>query len=151
MSASVTSSLAEKPVAPRDYLRLVEAFPLMPLRSAAAYHRGLSIANGLLRKKATAGKLTRGETGYLTVLIDLLESYEKYRYPRRRASDSETLAHLLEAKNVTQVQVETATRIAAPTLSAVIAGRRRLTRDQIGELSQYFGVAPTVFSFAAPK
>jgi HTH-type transcriptional regulator / antitoxin HigA len=147
MSANVTSPLAAEPLAPRDYLKLIEAFPLMPIRSAAAYRHGLSIANELLRKKAAEGKLTGGATGYLTVLVDLLEAYEKRRFPRKRLSDGEILRHLLEAKNVTQVQVEAATGIAAPTLSAVIAGRRRLTRDQIGKLARYFGVAPTVFSF----
>ena len=45
------------------------------------------------------------------------------------------------------MQVELDTGVAAPTLSAVIAGRRRLTRDQIGKLLAYFNVVPTAFSF----
>jgi len=148
MSVNATRLKAERlSPALRGYLELIQSFPLLPIRSPAAYRRGLAIANDLLRKKAAGGRLTRGEAGYLAVLIGLLETYEKHRFPRRRVSDGEILDHLLEAKNVTQVQVEAATGIAAPTLSAVIAGRRRLTRDQIGKLSRYFGVAPTVFSF----
>ena len=83
------------------------------------------------------------------MLLELLENYEKARFPRRRVNDGEMLAHLIEAKAVTQTQVERDTGIAAPTISAVIAGRRRLTRDQIGKLAAYFGVAPTAFSFEA--
>jgi HTH-type transcriptional regulator/antitoxin HigA len=120
---------------------------LLPIRSPAAYRRGLAVANGLLRKKAVAGRLTRATTGYLVVLIGLIETYERQRFPRKRVGDGEILDHLLESRDVTQVQVEAATGIAAPTLSAVIAGRRRLTRDQIGRIAKYFRVVPTVFSF----
>ena len=136
-------------VVPEDYLALIRELPLWPIESANVHRRAMAMANTLLAKKAKCGKLSRGEAGYLSVLVELLEKYEKVKFARRRVGDGEMLAHLIEAKNVTQVQVERATGIAAPTVSAVIAGRRRLTRDQIGKLASYFGVAPTVFSFDA--
>ena len=132
---------------PADYLELIRQLPLWPIESADVHRRGLALANKLLEKKARGGKLSRGETGYLSVLLELLEKYERAKFPRRRVGDGEMLAHLIEAKDVTQVQVERETGVAAPTISAVIAGRRRLTRDQIGKLSAYFNVAPTAFSF----
>jgi HTH-type transcriptional regulator / antitoxin HigA len=134
---------------PEDYLELIRRLPLWPIETAGAYRRATALANTLLEKKATGGKLSRGEAGYLSVLVELLERYEKARFPRRRVGDADMLVHLIEAKNVTQVQVERDTGIAAPTISAVIAGRRRLTRDQIGRMCAYFGVAPTAFSFDA--
>ena len=106
-------------------------------------------ARRLLAALLRLGWTIKRQSGYLSVLIELMEDYEKAKYPRKRVGDGEMLAHLIEAKDVTQVQVERNTGIAAPTLSAVIAGRRRLTRDQIGKLSTYFGVAPTAFSFDA--
>ena len=132
---------------PEDYLKLIRQLPLWPIESAATHRRAMALANELLNKKAKAGKLSRGQSGYLSVLIELVEDYEKAKFPRKRVGDGEILAHLIEAKDVTQVQVERDTGIASPTLSAVIAGRRRLTRDQIGKLSAYFKVAPTAFSF----
>jgi HTH-type transcriptional regulator / antitoxin HigA len=132
---------------PEDYLRLIRQLPLWPIESAAVHRRALALVNQLLGKKAKGGKLSRGEAGYLSVLIELVEGYEKAKSPRRKISDGEMLEHLIEAKGVTHVQVERETGIAAPTISAVIAGRRRLTRDQIGRLSAYFGVAATAFSF----
>ncbi len=134
---------------PEDYLGLIRQLPLWPMESADVHRRGLAMANTLLEKKARHGKLSRGESGYLSVLVELLEKYEKTKVPRRKVSDGEMLAHLVEAKCVTQVQVERDTGIAAPTISAVIAGRRRLTRDQIGKLATYFHVAPTAFTFEA--
>jgi HTH-type transcriptional regulator / antitoxin HigA len=134
---------------PADYIELIRQMPLWPIKSADAHRRAVVLANKLLEKKAETGKLSRGESGYLSVLIELLADYEKAKFPRKRVGDGEMLAHLIEAKDVTQVQVERDTGIASPTLSAVIAGRRRLTRDQIGKLSAYFGVKPTAFSFDA--
>jgi len=134
-------------VVPTDYIELIRQLPLWPIESTGVHRRALALANKLLAKKAKCGKLSRGEAGYLSVLVELLEKYEKAKFPRRRVGDGEMLAHLIEAKAVSQAQVERDTGIAAPTISAVIAGRRRLTRDQIGRLSAYFGAAPTVFSF----
>ena len=155
MSVNVTNGLAASSgmhgsvVVPEDYFRLIQQLPLWPIESSAVHRRALTLANKLLEKNAKSGKLSRGESGYLSVLIELVENYEKSKYPRRKVGDGEMLAHLIEAKCVTHVQVERDTGVAAPTISAVIAGRRRLTRDQIGKLSAYFHVAPTVFSFEA--
>jgi HTH-type transcriptional regulator / antitoxin HigA len=151
MSVNVTSEstggAAGAVVVPEDYLRLIRQLPLWPIESAAVYRRGLALANRLLKKKAAGGRLSRGEAGYLSVLIELVEDYERASFPRKRVSDGEMLAHLIESKRVTHVQVERNTGVAATTISAVLAGRRRLTRDQIGRMSAYFGVAPTAFSF----
>ena len=151
MSVNATSEVSVSPhgfvAVPEDYLALIRQLPLLPIESASVHRRAMALANLLLAKKASGSKLSRGESGYLAVLLELLEKYESTKFPRRRANDGEMLAHLLEGKQVTQIQVERGTGIAAPTISAVIAGRRRLTRDQIGKLSVYFGVTPTVFSF----
>jgi plasmid maintenance system antidote protein VapI len=40
-----------------------------------------------------------------------------------------------------------ATGIDAPTLEAVLAGMQPLTREQIGQLTRYFQVSPSVFVF----
>jgi HTH-type transcriptional regulator / antitoxin HigA len=155
MSVNVTSELAASAgtpgsvVVPEDYLRLIQQVPLWPIESAPVHRRALTLVNTLLEKKANRGRLSRGESGYLSVLIELVENYERAKHPRRKVGDAEMLAHLIEAKGVTHVQVERDTGVAAPTISAVIAGRRRLTRDQIAKLSAYFHVTPTVFSFEA--
>jgi HTH-type transcriptional regulator / antitoxin HigA len=155
MSVNVTNALTAggdlhaPVVVPEDYLRLIRQLPLWPIESTTGHRRALAMADSLLAKKAKNGRLSRGESGYLSVLIELVQDYERAKHPRRKCSDGEMLAHLIDAKGVTHVQVERDTGIAAPTISAVIAGRRRLTRDQIGKLAAHFCVAPTVFSFDA--
>ncbi len=60
-------------------------------------------------------------------------------------TDAEMLKHLLEAKDVTQVEVARATGIAESRISEVLSGKRRLTRRQIEKLAVYFHVMPAVF------
>jgi transcriptional regulator with XRE-family HTH domain len=60
-------------------------------------------------------------------------------------ADAEMLRHLIEAKNVTQVQVARATGIAESTISAVLAGNRRLNREHIEKLARYFHVGARAF------
>ena len=54
---------------------------------------------------------------------------------------------LLEAQSATLLEVVQATRIDAPMLEAVLAGTQPLTREQIGRLTRYFQVSPSVFVF----
>ena len=63
-------------------------------------------------------------------------------------SDAEMLKHLIEAKNVTQVEVARATGIAESTISELLAGKRKLSRAHIGKLAKYFHVSPSLFNFA---
>ena len=60
-------------------------------------------------------------------------------------SDAEMLRHLIEAKSVTQVQVARATGIAESTISAELAGNRRLNREHIEKLARYFHVGARAF------
>jgi HTH-type transcriptional regulator / antitoxin HigA len=64
------------------------------------------------------------------------------------ASDAEMLGHLIEARNTTQAQVAAETGIAESTISAIRAGKRRMSRKQIEVLSRYFNVKPAVFMSA---
>ena len=53
---------------------------------------------------------------------------------------------LIEAKQVTQSQVAAGTGIAESTVSAVLAGKRKLNRNHIGKLAKYFHVSTAVFA-----
>jgi HTH-type transcriptional regulator/antitoxin HigA len=93
--------------------------------------------------------LDPAEADYLDVLGDLVERYETEHHPIEDVSDAEMLAHLIDAKGVTQADVARATRIAVSTISEVLSGKRSLSRTHIGKLARYFGVDPGVFSFEA--
>jgi HTH-type transcriptional regulator/antitoxin HigA len=128
------------------YLELIRRFPLRPLRCDENLDRAMAMADELSDR---IDDLVEEERDYLDVLSDLIERYEEEHIAIPSASDEEMLQFLIESKGVSQAQVAKECRIAASTLSMVIAGRRNLTRDHIGRLSRYFNVEPGVFSFDA--
>ena len=68
--------------------------------------------------------------------------------PRRpRVGASACLAHLIEAKGVSQTQLSSATGIANSTISEILKGKRFLNRRHVGKLAKYFNVSPGVFAF----
>ena len=133
---------ATKPRIIRDrYLEWIQEFPLRPIRSDKELDAALAVIDQLLDQK----RLVREEQDYLDVLSGLVERYEKEQHPMPPVSDAEMLRHLIQAKDVTQVQVARATGIAESTISAVLAGGRRLRREHIEKLTRYFHVGVRAF------
>ena len=58
------------------------------------------------------------------------------------------LKHLLELRDFSQIDLHKATGIAISTISAILNGKRRLSRRHIAALSAFFHVSAD--SFAAP-
>jgi HTH-type transcriptional regulator/antitoxin HigA len=125
------------------YLELIRRFPLRPIRSDDELDRAIEVVDELIDRD----DLDQSEKDYLDVLSDLIERYESEVYPIEPVSDAEILTHLLEAREITQVQLARETRIAESTISEVLAGKRILNRSQIGRLARYFNVGPMAFSF----
>jgi HTH-type transcriptional regulator/antitoxin HigA len=125
------------------YLELIRTFPLRPIRSDAELDEAMAVIDVLVVKDS----LEAAAVDYLDVLSDLVEQYEAEAHPISPASDAEMLRHLIDAMAVSQVQVARETGIVESTISAVLAGKRRLTREQIGKFAHYFHVSPSVFAF----
>jgi HTH-type transcriptional regulator / antitoxin HigA len=123
------------------YLELIRVFPLRPIRSDKELNDAIGVIDGLLGQK----RLVAEERDYLDVLSGLVERYEREQHPMPPVSDGAMLRHLIEAKSVTQVQVARATGIAESTISAVLAGNRRLNREHIEKLARYFHVGARAF------
>jgi HTH-type transcriptional regulator/antitoxin HigA len=123
------------------YFELVHEFPLRRLRNDG----DLTRANAMIKALIVREKLTRDEEDYLDVLGDLVEAYEDEHHPLPPVSEADMLRHLLESRDVSQSVVSAETGIAESTLSSILAGRRRLNRDHIAALAQYFKVSPAVF------
>lgn len=125
------------------YLGLVATLPLRPIRSERELDRASHMIDSLLDRP----KLTKTERDYLDVLTDLVEKYEAEAYPAQPASDAEMLAHLLDARGLSQNQLAAQTGIAGSTISAVLHGKRTLRREHIARLAEFFDVSPAVFGF----
>jgi HTH-type transcriptional regulator/antitoxin HigA len=121
-----------------DAAALNRQFPLRPIRSDEELSRAQSIIDSLLDKGDDVDH-------YLDVLSDLVRKYETETHPIQPVSAEQMLRHILESRELTQAEVARGAGIAEPTISAVLAGRRKLNRDHIAALSAYFGVSPAVF------
>jgi HTH-type transcriptional regulator/antitoxin HigA len=126
------------------YLELVRRLPLRPIRSDEELDRAIAMIDELLAEPA----LDADEDDYMDVLSDLVKKYESTRHPMPPLSDAEMLRFLItDAKWVTQAQVAGDTGIPESIISEVLSGKRRLSRRNIGVLSRYFSVSPSVFHF----
>ena len=125
------------------YLMLIQRFPLRTLRSDDELQQAIDVINDLLDR----WPLDEGEHDYLDVLADLVAKYEKEHHPIAPADDSAMIRFLLDLRELSQVDLARQTGIAESTISAVLAGKRHLSRRHIGILASFFGVQPSVFTF----
>lgn len=126
-----------------SYFELVRKFPLKPIRSDDELNLAVEVINGLLDRPT----LDPDEEAYLDVLSDLVERYESEAHPMPPLPDSAMLRHLIEAKEVSQAEVAREAGIPESTVSEVLAGKRSLSRPNIGRLARYFRIDPGVFNF----
>ncbi|WP_165233398.1 helix-turn-helix domain-containing protein [Aquisphaera insulae] len=123
-----------------SYLPLVENFPLEPIRDEAHRIRALAVVEDLLRHD-----LDEGQDAYLSVLTDLVAAHEEKAFPIPDASEADVLRELMRQHGLTQTALEAQVGIAQPTISAILRGARKLTREQAATLAQFFHVSPQVF------
>jgi len=125
-----------------DYLRLILEFPLTSLKSENQFNEAQRVIDKLLVK----GKLSTGEEMYLDALSDLVAGYEDVHYHIAPASDAAMLRHLMEAKGITQAELNRDTQIAKSTISEVLSGKKPFSRQMIRTLARYFKVDVSVLA-----
>lgn len=125
-----------------SYLDLVLAFPLSSIRSG----EHLGAAQQVMDRLLAQGDLDDGEETYLDALSDLVAVYEDEHHAIEPASDADMLRHLLEAQGVTQAQLSQGAGIARSTISEVLAGKKRFSRQMIRKLADYFHVDVSILA-----
>jgi HTH-type transcriptional regulator / antitoxin HigA len=125
-----------------SYLRLVTDFPLTSIRS----EEHLAQAQAVLDRLLARGELDPGEELYVDALSDLVACYEDAHHPIEPASDAEMLRHLMEAKGITQAELNRETGLPRSTICEVLSGKRPFSRLMIRKLAAYFRVDPTVLA-----
>jgi HTH-type transcriptional regulator / antitoxin HigA len=125
-----------------QYLELIQKFPLRHLRSDRELATAINIVDSLIAKK----HLEPGEQDYLDVLTDMVEQYEEETIPMPAVSDADMLRHLIEARGIKQIKLAQEVGISMSTISNVLNGTRKLTRNHISVLANFFGVSAAVFA-----
>lgn len=125
-----------------SYLELVMECPLASIKSESQ----LAVAQAMIDRLLTQGKMDDGEAMYLDALSDLVAAYEDLHYSIPPASDADMLRHLMEAKGVTQVELHRGTGIPKSTISEVLAGKKPFSKTLIRTLADFFQVDTSVLA-----
>ncbi len=125
------------------YDSLLLKYKPRPIRNDREYRRALRQVEKLIQRHGPVPPRAEGEL--IAVLSTLIESYEVDRFPRRKPSPAEMLAHLIDAKPVTKAAVARATGIPRSTITNVVSGRRQISKENVIKLATYFHVDPSVF------
>lgn len=124
------------------YLELIMDFPLTSIRDEAH----LDEAQRVMDELSARVPLAEGEELYLDALSDLVAAYEDEHFPILPPSDADLLAHLIEARAITQAQLSRDTGIPKSTISEVLAGKKPFSRQLIRKLATYFKVDTSVLA-----
>jgi len=125
----------------KAYMVLVEELPLWPISNEKELDRAIKMLDRLLDEQ----KLSAGGQAYLDVLTRLVSDYEDQHHTIEPAQDHEMLQLLLDQHELRPARLSRDTGICDSTISSVLSGKRRLTRDQISLLAEFFSVSPALF------
>ncbi len=125
---------------PDTYFELVQEFPLTHIRTEPQLDAAQARIDRLLQED-----LDEGGQEYLDALTDLVETFEAEHFPIPDASEADVLRELMRQHSLTQAGLTKEVGIAQSTLSAVLNGTRKLTRNQVTALAGFFRVSPAVF------
>jgi HTH-type transcriptional regulator/antitoxin HigA len=123
------------------YQSLLVEFEPRPIHSHSAYKRALRRVERLMKKPA----LTSAERDIVEAMSIFIEQFESVDYPTPTVLPHNLLAHLIEAKGVSQAEVSRVTGIARSNLSAILSGHRQISKAAAVKLGAYFGVSPALF------
>lgn len=135
---SVTNS---KRVATDTYLELVKKFPLVSLAGETELAQAHAMRQSLLSRH----DLDAGQAMYLDALTDLIKAKESQNHRRPKASASEVLRRLMDARGITQAELACQTGIGKPAVSELLSGKRPFSKSLIVKLSQFFSVSTDFF------
>jgi HTH-type transcriptional regulator / antitoxin HigA len=133
----------------KEYQKLIRRFPLLPLHNDADHEAAMAVITELLDRKDS---LTPEEAGYLTVIEQLVDTYEN-NDPEVRAlmaraaniSPAESLQYLMEQGNLTLSGLAGEIGCDKGNLSSFLAGKRGLSKSNAVKLAERFKVSVALF------
>lgn len=114
---------------------------LRPIRSEADYERMVALMNTLL--DATGDDEDHALSGLLDLIGDLVWKYEQEHYAIGASEPREALRFLMEARRLRQEDLSSI--VPQSNLSAILAGKRKISAALAGKLGKFFDISPAVF------
>lgn len=114
---------------------------LRHIRTKAEYGRMVALMNSLL--DAAADDEDHPLSGLLELVGDLISKYEQEHYAIEPVEPKDALSFLMEARGLKQEDLSAI--VPQSNLSAILAGKRKISATLAGKLGKFFGISPAVF------
>lgn len=114
---------------------------LRPIRSEEEYDRTVALMNFLL--DMVGDQEDHDLSGLLDLVSELVSDYDTDRYAIEASEPNEVLRYLLESRGLKQSDL--AEIVPQSNLSAILAGKRKISATLAGRLARFFRISPAVF------
>lgn len=114
---------------------------LRPVHDELAYDNMLALVNSLL--EVTGDDEAHPLSSLLELAGDLVSRYEQEHHAIEPASPKDALRFLMEARGLKQEDLSAV--VPQSNLSAILAGKRKISATMAGKLGKFFGISPAVF------
>ena len=114
---------------------------LRPIRSDQEYDRAVTLMNCLL--DTVGDKPKHALAGLLDLVSELVQEYDADHFAIRASEPREVLRYLIEVRGLKQDDL--AEIVPQGNLSAILAGKRKISATLAGKLGKYFKVSPAAF------
>jgi len=114
---------------------------LRPIRSEADYDHTVEFMNMLL--DVVGDDEDHPMAGLLELVSDLVSNYDEVQNAIEPSEPKEVLRYLVELRGLTQNDL--AGIVPQGNLSAILAGRRKISATLAGKLASFFAVSPALF------
>lgn len=114
---------------------------LRPIHDEADYDQMVALMNSLLDE--VGDDEDHELAGLLELLGDIVSKYEQEHYPIEAAAPNDALRFLMEARGLNQDDLSAI--VPQSNLSAILAGKRKISATLAGKLGKFFGTSPALF------
>lgn len=114
---------------------------LRPIHSEADYDRMVAMMNALL--DVAGDDEDHPLSSLLEIAADLVSRYEQEHHAIEAANPKDALRFLMEARGLKQEDLSAI--VPQSNLSAILAGKRKISAAMAGKLGGFFGISPAVF------
>jgi HTH-type transcriptional regulator / antitoxin HigA len=130
-----------------NYIDLLDRDGIIPkiIENNAEYEQFLIVAEKLIAKKQ---QRTPEETVLFRLLVKLIKDYEEETYNLKEWSltaPHEFLQHLMEARGMKQVDLVGVLSPSKGLISAIVNGKRSISKVQAKKLEEIFNVSASLF------
>lgn len=122
------------------YHALVKKHPLKLIRSEAELNEAAELLDALLSRE-----LTQDERDYLDVLTELVHHYESAHIEIPKSTPAELVALMADQHGLTQAELAERLGVSEALVSAIINGKREISRSMLHKFADVFHVSPATF------